>query len=193
MGVLGRVPPSLGFVIAFSATLILSLGLRSGSDLWALLTLPIVVTLYVGAYLSLRQRNLKLYVEGQAIGKITGLGRRIEVRRAEVAEMRLVTVDVPMAPLQLLLVLDPNQRRLLTVGRAYQFDSQDLTNFAARVGVRLTGSLADVISPDAYSDNYPSTDEHPFHHFHFGTSSFVVIGFLIAVTVFGAAIVLNLR
>jgi hypothetical protein len=193
MGVLGRVPPSLGFVVAFSATLILSLGLRSGADSWAVLTVPIVVALYVGAYLSLQQRNLKLYVEGQSIGKITALGRRMEVGRADVAEIRLVTVDVPMAPLQLLLVLDPNQRRLLTLGRAYQLDSQDLANFAARVGVSLTGSLVDVISPDAYADNYPSAGQHPFSSLRFGTSSFVVIGFLIAVVVFVAAVVLNPR
>jgi hypothetical protein len=151
-GLLERVPPGFMFLISTAAVLGIAVAFRSGHYLSPAIILPLLAALYAMAYLSLRKRNLRLYLRGEVLGKVTGLGRHLEVQLASVAELRLVSVTVPnVAPLRLLLVLDKDHRRLLTIGRAYQFDLAELRDFAAAAGVPLVGSLEEEIASDAYS------------------------------------------
>lgn len=150
------IPPILLFVIALAVMIGIALSFRSGHPLSPAIALALTATIYALSYIALRQRNLRLYTGDGVVGKITGLRRRIEVPAGQVGEIRLLSVDVPnVSPLSLLLVLDKERHRLLTVGRAFQFDQAELQTFAEAVGVPLEGSLADLVDSAEYERDFP--------------------------------------
>jgi hypothetical protein len=92
-------------------------------------------------------------------------------------------------PLRLLLFLDAEGRRLITVGAADTFDADDIATLAERIGLPPTGSLQESITIDDYNQRFRAAGAR-LPAIASSARALTALGVLFSLLAFGAVLLL---